>query len=295
MLVTMRALQGLAGATGPVLMRSIVRDLSTSGGAQRPMAKIAAISGLAPLLAPVIGASVAGAFGWRGTFAFLSIYGAATTLGLIFFLTESLPTHTRSPKLRFFSLPVLRALFTDRPFIIGSLVLAVGYGGLFTWLTAAGFIITTELGGSRTDLAVVYTIGSVGYIVGGAFSVRLAAKWNKIRTGALIGLTGIALCASVLLEIPGGLWWLTPIALYYFSWAIMQPLAIATAMRNHAAHAGQASAVAGAIQLAGGLLLSSAAIALGGGLIVLVVMATALVVLFAILHASRKEAAFELA
>ena len=294
MLVTMRALQGLAGATGPVLMRSIVRDLSAKGGGQRSMATIAAISGIAPLLAPVIAAAIVGTLGWRGTFTFLSVFGAATTLALVLLLSESHPPLARAQKLRFLSVSVVRALLRDRPFLLGSLVLAVGYGCLFTWLTAAGFIVTTQLGGTRTDLAVLYTLGSVGYILGGAVSIRLPEKWNRIRTGALISLSGTALCVGVFAGSPGSFWWLVPIALYYSGWAIMQPLAIAAAMRNHAEHAGQASAVAGAIQLAGGLVLSSAAIALGGGLIVLGLIAATLLALLFVLSQCRDGEAYHL-
>ena len=173
MLVAMRALQGLAGATGPVLMRSIVRDLSAKGGGQRSMATIAAISGIAPLLAPLIAATIVGTLGWRGIFAFLSIYGAATMLALVLTFSESHPPMARARQLRFLSVPVAKALLRDRPFLLGSLVLAVGYGCLFTWLTAAGFIVTSELSGTRTDLAILYTLGSVGYILGGGVSIRL--------------------------------------------------------------------------------------------------------------------------
>src|SRR5690606_25011534 len=129
MLVAMRALQGLAGATGPVLMRSIVRDCSDRGGGQRSMAAIAALSGIAPLLSPIIGASIIGFVGWRGIFAFLSIYGAATTLALVLLLAETLPVQARSQRLRFLSVRVVAALFRDRAFLVGSLVLATGYGG----------------------------------------------------------------------------------------------------------------------------------------------------------------------
>jgi DHA1 family bicyclomycin/chloramphenicol resistance-like MFS transporter len=294
MLVTMRALQGLAGATGPVLMRSIVRDLSAKGGGQRPMATIAAISGIAPLLAPVIGATLAGTLGWRGTFAFLSIYGGATTLALVLLLSESLPVRARAQRLRFLSFSVVKTLLRDRPFLLGSLVLAVGYGGLFTWLTAAGFIVTNELGGTRTDLAVLYTLGSVGYILGGGVAIRLPERWNRIRTGAGVALAGSVLCAGVAFGSETSFWWLVPIALYYGGWAIMQPLAIATAMRNHAEHAGQASAVAGALQLAGGLVLSSIAIALGGGLIVLGLIAMTLTLLLVLLSRCRDGEGFKL-
>ncbi len=293
MLVSMRFLQGLSGATGPVLVRSIVRDLSERGGGQRPMASIAAISGLAPLFAPVIGAVIAGILGWRGVFAFLSIYGAATTLALILFLSETQPASAKTTRLRFLSVNVLMQLLRDRHFLLGSLVMAVGYGCLFTWLTAAGFIVTTELGGTRNDLAMLYTIGSLGYIIGASAAIRVPERWNTIRTGAVIGFAGAALCIGIVWGAPN-IWWLSPIALYYSSWAIMQPLAIATAMRNHAAHAGQASAVAGALQLCGGLALSSLAIALGGGLIVLPLIATTLALLLIVLWHHHKRPGFNL-
>ena len=294
MLVAMRLLQGLAGATGPVVVRSIVRDLASKGSGQRPMAAIATISGIAPLLAPMVGAALTDVLGWRSTLAFLSIYGAATTLVLILMLSESLPRQARAARLRMLSFSVVKAMLCDRPFLLGSLVLAVGYGGLFTWLTAAGFIVTSELGGTRTDLAVLYTLGSIGFILGGGVAIRLPERWNKIRTGAGVGLAGPVLCIGVAFGQPASFWWLAPIALYYSGWAILQPLAISTAMRNHAENAGQASAVLGAIQLAGGLLMSSAAIALGGGLIVLGLIAAAMVALLVVLGLCRDGEAFNL-
>lgn len=294
MLVSMRFMQGLTGACGPVLVRSIVRDLSAKGAGQRPMAAIAAISGIAPLLAPLIGAVLAGTVGWRGTFVFLSIYGAATTLALILLLSESQPASARASRLTFLSMHVLKSLLRDRHFLIGASVMAVGYGCLFTWLTAAGFIVIEELGGSRTDLAILYTLGSLLYILGGGLSIRMPEHWNKIRFGLVIGIAGPVLCCGIFLSPDSTFWWLLPIALYYTAWAIVQPLAIATAMRNQAEHAGQASAVAGAIQLSGGLLLSSLAIALGGGLIVLGLIAATLVLLLVVLGLRRDKAAFNL-
>ena len=291
MLVAMRFLQGAAGAAGPVLMRTVVRDLSTGGGGQRSMASIMAFSGIAPLVAPIFGAILAGTFGWRLTFVFLAIFGVATTLALILSLPETQRSGTRTARLGFLSLTVVGALLRDPPFLLGSLVLAVGYGCLFTWLTSAGFLVTGQLNGTRTELATLYVLGSIGYIAGGVVGSRLPERLNTIRFGMALALAGTLMPLFCVVTGNANLWSLATIALYYFGWSIAQPLAIATAMRNHGQHAGQASAVMGVLQLMGGLILSPVAVALGGGTAVLVLLASVLAALLAVALAVGRYAA----
>lgn len=288
MLVAMRLIQGLAGATGPVLMRTIVRDLSVGGGGQRSMATIMGISGIAPLVAPIFGAVLAGSFGWRATFAFLAIYGAGTTLALILLLAETQTKEARSPRLSFLSLGVVKALLGDWHFLFGALVLAVGYGSLFTWLTTAGFLVTEQLGGTRNDLATLYVFGSVGYIAGGLVGSRLPESLNKIRFGMGLALIGALIPVALIATGTANVYSLASIALYYFGWSIAQPLGIATAMRKHALHAGQASAVVGVLQLSGGLILSPVAVALGGGAVAPILISAVLAVLLVLAFAIKR-------
>jgi len=74
-LLLCRVLQGLSAGGGRVIGQAIVRDRFAGAEAQRLMASITMVFGLAPAVAPVIGGYLHSAFGWRSVFVFLVAVG----------------------------------------------------------------------------------------------------------------------------------------------------------------------------------------------------------------------------
>ena len=70
-LLAFRVLQGFSAGAGQIIGRAMVRDVFADAQAQRTMAHIAMIFGLAPALAPIVGGWVLIAGDWRGIFWFL--------------------------------------------------------------------------------------------------------------------------------------------------------------------------------------------------------------------------------
>ena len=68
LLIVLRFVQGAAGAAGIVVGRAIVADLFAGRAAAAYFSTMAAINGLAPILAPVIGAQVLRVGTWRTVF-----------------------------------------------------------------------------------------------------------------------------------------------------------------------------------------------------------------------------------
>jgi MFS transporter, DHA1 family, multidrug resistance protein len=68
MLLVCRSLQGFSAGAGMVIGRAIIRDLLHGAAAQRMMSQITMIFGIAPAIAPVVGAFLLRAGGWRGIF-----------------------------------------------------------------------------------------------------------------------------------------------------------------------------------------------------------------------------------
>ena len=66
--IAMRLVQGIAGAGGIVIARSIASDIYTGRDLAAMLAVIGAINGIAPVTAPVIGGALAGGTGWHGIF-----------------------------------------------------------------------------------------------------------------------------------------------------------------------------------------------------------------------------------
>lgn len=68
LLVAFRLLQGLAGAAGIVIARAVVRDLYDGVDMARFFSTLMLISGVAPIIAPLIGGQVLRITDWRGVF-----------------------------------------------------------------------------------------------------------------------------------------------------------------------------------------------------------------------------------
>ena len=88
-LVVFRLLQGTAGAAGLVIARAVVRDVYEGRNVARFFALTILISGLAPILAPVIGGQLLRFTSWRGAFVVLAAIGVILLVAAAFGLSES--------------------------------------------------------------------------------------------------------------------------------------------------------------------------------------------------------------
>ena len=64
-----RFLQGLFGAVGIIVARSVARDLSDGAELTKVFSMLMLVNGLAPILAPVIGGQILAFTTWHGVFA----------------------------------------------------------------------------------------------------------------------------------------------------------------------------------------------------------------------------------
>lgn len=73
--VAFRLIQGIAGAGGIVIARSIATDKFSGKDLAKMLAIIGAINGIAPVVAPIIGGVFTEAIGWQGIFIILLVLG----------------------------------------------------------------------------------------------------------------------------------------------------------------------------------------------------------------------------
>ncbi len=85
-----RILQGLGGGAGNVVARAMVRDLFQGPEAQRVMATIQMLFGIAPAIAPMIGGLLLGIH-WHSIFIFLAVYASVSLIAAMKFLPETMP------------------------------------------------------------------------------------------------------------------------------------------------------------------------------------------------------------
>lgn len=78
--IAARFLQGIGGASGIVLSRSIAADIYSGRELAKLIAILSAINNIAPIAAPVAGGGVAHAWGWQGIFVVLLALGGFLTV-----------------------------------------------------------------------------------------------------------------------------------------------------------------------------------------------------------------------
>jgi DHA1 family bicyclomycin/chloramphenicol resistance-like MFS transporter len=74
-LIVLRLLQGLAGSAGLVIARAVARDLYEGRALLVVFARLVLVSGLAPVVAPLLGGQLARVMDWRGIFVVLATFG----------------------------------------------------------------------------------------------------------------------------------------------------------------------------------------------------------------------------
>src|SRR6201987_3205882 len=96
-LIGLRFLQALGGAGAIVLARAVVRDLYSGVRAGRELSLMGAITGVAPIVAPVIGGGLQIWFGWRATFVLLVAFAALIGVVAARLLPETLRETIKTP------------------------------------------------------------------------------------------------------------------------------------------------------------------------------------------------------
>src|SRR3546814_5919408 len=104
MLLACRGLQGVSAGAGLVVGRAVIRDSLEGPAAQRLMSQVMMIFGVAPVIAPMVGALLLPLGGWHGIFWVLAGFTLLLALALHLLLDE---THPPAQRTRFAPQPLL--------------------------------------------------------------------------------------------------------------------------------------------------------------------------------------------
>src|SRR6185312_6248409 len=132
-LVVLRFCQGVAGASGIVIARAIVRDMHSGVAAARFFSLLMLVNGLAPILAPVIGGQVLRVTTWRGVFVLLAGVGVVLAVAAATGLRETLAPGDRHPGGIGETVRTFRRLLGDRVFLGHALACGLAFGAMFAY------------------------------------------------------------------------------------------------------------------------------------------------------------------
>lgn len=249
-----RFLQGIGGAGGIVLSRSIAADMYSGKELAKLIAILSAINNLAPVAAPVAGGGVAHLWGWQGIFVILLVLGIILT-AMCFPLRESLsPDKWFQGKLTA-SLKGYSRVLKVKGFALYSLVYALAMATLFAYISATPFIVQDIFGFSELRFSLVFAVNAIALATGSALSLR----FRSMSKAALFGsFTGFAMAAAGAIAIGFGLSnfiiYEIPTFIMLFGIGLVLTGSTSHAMDLGRECAGAASAVIGGVgYIAGGL------------------------------------------
>ncbi|MDF9803361.1 DHA1 family bicyclomycin/chloramphenicol resistance-like MFS transporter [Streptomyces sp. HB372] len=252
LLIGFRLLQGLAGAAGIVIARAVVRDLYDGVEMARFFSTLMLISGVAPVIAPVIGGQVLRITDWRGIFVVLTVVGIVLTLVVWKWLHETLPPADRHTGGVADALRTMRGLLADRVFtgymVAGGLAFAV----LFAYIAASPFVVQEIYGASPQTFSLLFGLNSIGLITVGQINGKLLVGRISLDKVLGFGLAVIVLAAVALLLMTTGVFGevgLVPVAAGLFvlmsAMGLAMPNTNAQALMRTKHAAGSASALLG--------------------------------------------------
>ncbi len=251
-LTALRFVQGFGGAAGMVVAQAVVRDRHSGASAVRVFSSLMLIIGVAPILAPVLGAQLLELGSWRGIFVALAVIGACVWLAVATQLPETLPPERRDMRGLRQTLRTLRGLLGMREFMGFAIASSLSFATVFAYVSGSSFVLQDIYGLSPQTYSVVFGAGGFGLILSSRLNARLAGRVEPLVLLRRAMLT--TACATLVLlavVVAGGLGaWavMVPLFVIVCSFAFALPNATALALSPHPDVAGAASALLGVIQ-----------------------------------------------
>ncbi|MBD9731613.1 multidrug effflux MFS transporter [Streptomyces sp. H28] len=252
LLIAFRLVQGLAGAAGIVIARAVVRDLYEGVAVARFFSTLMLISGVAPVVAPLVGGQVLRVTDWRGVFLVLAVLGAVLAVVVWAKLPETLPPaerHTGGVRETF---GAMRRLLADRPFTGYLLTGGFAFAALFAYIAASPFVVQEIHGASPQTFSLLFGLNSVGLVLVGQINGKVLVGRVSLDKVLALGLSIVILAATALLLMSVGVFGevgLGPVAVALFvlmsAMGITLPNTQALALMRTRYAAGSASALLG--------------------------------------------------
>lgn len=248
-----RALQGMSAGAGMVVGRAVIRDLFDGARAQRLMARVIMIFGVAPAVAPIVGGVLLLFAGWRAIFVFLAVFAGILAWTSWRYLPETLPVDKRQ-SLRPGSLwQAYSGVFSNGAFLLLAAAIAFNFNGFFVYVLSAPVFLIDHLGLGPGQFAWLFVPAVLGMIFGSWLSGRMAGRLSPRRTivaGFAVMVVAVLVnlmhAAFALPGLPGSV---IPVGLYTCGMSIAMPSLTLLALDLFPARRGMASSCQSFVQV----------------------------------------------
>ncbi|WP_414121468.1 MFS transporter [Corynebacterium nuruki] len=285
LLITLRLIQGITGAAGMVIGRAVISDRYHGSEAARALSLMMIVGGVAPVIAPFLGSTLADPIGWRGLLWIVAGLGLLALVCSLIFVPE---THGPAERNRQAtataaarqdpSAPAaaaaaaaaaqpgtLRRLFS-RPYLTATLAFAFGFTTMMAYISASPFLYQNLMGLGTVQYGLLFGLNALVLMLVSMVAANLTRRF-RIRSAARVGLginlLGVLVFGLLVLVDAPPLSLAVPLVFVVGSLGLVLGNATALAMDAVPGAAGSASALLGFLQfgLAG---IASPLVGLGG-------------------------------
>jgi MFS transporter, DHA1 family, multidrug resistance protein len=231
-----RALQGASGGAGNTVARAMVRDLFEGPQAQRVMATVQMLFGIAPAVAPIIGGFLLGIH-WQAIFIFLAIYAGVSLWAAVKFLPETMPPDKRMPLSAKTVMSSYKTIFSDHEYTKVIIAIGANFSGFFVYVLASPVFLGKHLGLSPQQYGYLFVPTVIGMVIGSYLAKRVAGKLSpqkviKMAYGWMfaIAIINVIVCYTQPISLVANI---LPIALFNIGMALCMPILSLAALNKH--------------------------------------------------------------
>ena len=187
-----RLIQGIAGAGGIVVSRSIATDRFTGKELAKAMAIIGAINGIAPVASPVLGGFLTDSIGWKGIFIVLLILGVLLLFSNLHF-KESLSVDNRKRGNLKSLVSSFGIVLKNRRYVYYVLQMGFAMGVLFANISSSPFIVQQHYGFSAFEFSLLFGINALAI----GLAAGLSVKFKNPEHAMFLGSVGMTMMSAV--------------------------------------------------------------------------------------------------
>lgn len=259
-IVALRLVQGIGVSSGPVIARSIVRDLHARERAARLLAQMIVVFSVIPILGPLVSAALLTWQGWPAIFWLHAAVAGMVIATTLFGVQETAPAVRASiHPLRIAA--NFGSLLVDRRFLAPIATTLCTLAGIYAFVSNSAFALVQGAGVTIVQYSALFAFVMVGGIVGAWLSSRLVLRLGiprLVRIGTVIAAaSGLAIGTLAWLGVTHWAALIIPTSGYMFATSFILPNVTAAALSPFPQKAGAASSLLGAITFALGALISA--------------------------------------
>lgn len=261
-----RTVQALGACVGAVVTRAAIRDRLTAKQTAKAFSIMILVMGLAPILAPSLGALFLQFFDWHSIFWFLAAFGMLNLLLTKFFFFETLSEENRNARPAREVLSQYWDLLKDPRFNYPAIGGGLLMGAMFVYISSASELIMDTYGVSATHFGWLFGMNAAGFVGLTQLNQWLTNRFrilSILRFGTMMQVISAAALFIIGLTFGTDAWLPLVLGCIFFCIAglgLTQPNASAIALAFQKTRAGMASAMQGSLMFSvgifGGLLLN---------------------------------------